>query len=69
MLVLTRKTHEDVVIQLGGTLVRVRVLNAGNGRVRLGVEAPRNVAVHREEVWRSLQQWNEVSYPADSAIK
>jgi carbon storage regulator len=69
MLVLTRKTHEDVVIQLGNTMVRVRVLNAGNGRVRLGVEAPSNVAVHREEVWNSLQQWNEVSYPIDSAVK
>lgn len=47
MLVLSRKVGESVVI--GGGIV-VRVLDAGRGRVRLGVEAPDEVLVLREEV-------------------
>jgi carbon storage regulator len=64
VLVLTRKPNEDVVIQLGSRLVRVRVLDAGNGRVRLGIDAPRDVTVHREEVWKCIQQWNEAESAA-----
>lgn len=52
MLVLTRKTGEGVVI--GGKLV-VRVLGAQNGRVRLGIEAPDEVLVLREEVAARLE--------------
>ena len=69
MLVLTRKSNEDVVIQLGGRVVRVRVLAAGAGRVRLGIDAPREVAVHREEIWERVRQWNESSSSVDSAVK
>ena len=69
MLVLTRKSNEDVVIQSGNLLVRVRVLDAANGRVRLGIDAPRDVAVHREEVWNSIRAWNEAGAAIDSAIK
>jgi carbon storage regulator len=69
MLVLTRKSNEDVVIQSGNLLVRVRVLDAANGRVRLGIDAPRDVAVHREEVWNCIRQWNEAGSAVDSAIK
>jgi len=69
VLVLTRKSNEDVVIQLGGRVVRVRVLAAGAGRVRLGIDAPREVAVHREEIWERVRQWNESSSSVDSAVK
>ena len=58
MLVLTRKPQEEIVIQLGRRVVRVRVLDAGNGRVRLGIDAPPDIAVHRQEIWQRLQQWN-----------
>lgn len=47
MLVLSRKPGEAVVI--GGGIV-VRVLDAGGGRIRLGVEAPDEVVILREEV-------------------
>jgi carbon storage regulator len=47
MLVLTRKTDESVVID--GKIV-IRVLGVQNGRVRLGIEAPDEVVVLREEV-------------------
>lgn len=47
MLVLTRKPQEEIVI---GGVVRVVVVEVRGGKVRLGVEAPREVAVNRAEV-------------------
>ena len=47
MLILTRKDGEAIVI---GDNVTVRVLGTQGGQIRLGVEAPRDVVVHREEV-------------------
>jgi carbon storage regulator len=48
MLVLTRKCGEEIVIGLGA--IRIEVLDVKGGRVRLGVTAPKEVSVHREEV-------------------
>jgi carbon storage regulator len=47
MLVLSRKVGEAVVI---GDQIRVIVVSSSNGRVRLGIEAPGDVTVHRQEV-------------------
>jgi carbon storage regulator len=47
MLVLNRKIDEQVVI---GRNITVTVLEIKQGRVRLGVSAPREVSIHREEV-------------------
>jgi carbon storage regulator len=52
MLILSRRIGEAIVID-GST--RVVVLSASGGTVRLGIEAPREVEVHREEVYRRLQ--------------
>jgi len=56
MLVLSRKNDESVVVgadSLGGR-VKVTVLEIGNGRVRLGFEANKDVPVYREEVWERI---------------
>ena len=50
MLVLTRKKDEQLVIRLGEETVVVRVLGVVGERVRIGVTAPKSVAIHREEV-------------------
>jgi len=55
MLVLTRKTDEQLVITLGNETVLVRILDVARDRVRVGITAPRSVAVHREEVARRIQ--------------
>jgi carbon storage regulator len=47
MLILTRRTGETIVI---GADVQVTVLGINGQQVRLGVTAPKSVAVHREEV-------------------
>lgn len=52
MLVLTRKRREEIVI--GGDIV-VTVLEIKGGGVRLGIEAPRDVPVHRKEIHEALK--------------
>jgi carbon storage regulator len=47
MLVLSRKDGEEIAI---GDNVKIKVLSSGRGRVRIGIEAPRNVAVSRTEL-------------------
>lgn len=53
MLVLTRRVGEEIVI---GDLIRVRIVALDNQRVRVGITAPLDVSVHREEVHRRLQE-------------
>jgi carbon storage regulator len=56
MLVLTRKAGEEIVIVDN---VRVRIVSVQNQRVRLGITAPQQLAVHREEVHHRLQDFND----------
>jgi carbon storage regulator len=53
MLVLTRKLGE--VIRVGDT-VTVRVLEVKGNQVRLGVEAPAEVRIYREEIYRAIRK-------------
>ena len=53
MLVLTRRANQSIVIADG---ITVTVLEIRGDQVRLGIDAPRSVAVHREEVWRELHK-------------
>ena len=58
MLVLTRKVDEE--IHIGDDIV-VRVIEANQGNVRLGIEAPRNVSIFRQEVYRKIQEQNRLA--------
>ncbi len=58
MLVLTRRCGESVTI---GPDIRVVVLGLKSGQVRLGIEAPPAVAVHREEVHARIQEENRLA--------
>ncbi len=53
MLILTRRIGEAVMI---GDEVSVTVLSINGAQVRLGVNAPRNVPVHREEIYERIKQ-------------
>ncbi|NOX50703.1 MAG: carbon storage regulator CsrA [Gammaproteobacteria bacterium] len=53
MLILTRKIGETITI---GDDVTVTVLGVKGNQVRLGVGAPRTVAVHREEIYQRIQK-------------
>jgi len=66
MLILTRRIGESLVI---GDEVGVKVLGVKGGQVRLGVEAPRDVAIHREEIMRRRLQPNGTEEPEVSQEK
>lgn len=53
MLVLTRKTNQSIMI---GDDIEISVLSVAGDKVRLGIAAPRDVAVHRVEVYESLDK-------------
>jgi carbon storage regulator len=55
MLVLTRKSKQSIMI---GDDVEVSVLSIAGEKVRLGIEAPREVPVFRKEVYLEIQQEN-----------
>jgi carbon storage regulator len=53
-----------------GDEVVVTVLDVRGDVIRLGIEAPRSIQVHREEVYRELQAANrEAASPSDSAVR
>ncbi len=58
MLVLSRRQGEGVTI---GSDVRVVVLGVKNGQVRLGIEAPPHVEVHRDEIQARIQEQNRLA--------
>ena len=53
MLILTRRVGETVVI---GNDVDVTVLGVKGNQVRLGVKAPREISVHREEIYKRIKE-------------
>lgn len=55
MLVLTRKLGENIRI---GDHVKITVLEVRSGQVKLGIEAPPEVKVHREEIYARIQEEN-----------
>jgi carbon storage regulator len=55
VLVLTRKASQSIVI---GTDIIITVLDVHRDQVRIGIQAPKSVDVHRQEVFEALQQAN-----------
>jgi carbon storage regulator len=53
MLILTRRTGETLMV---GDDVTVSVLGVKGNQVRIGINAPRDVAVHREEIYEKIRQ-------------
>lgn len=53
MLILTRRVGETLMV---GDEVSVTVLGIKGNQVRIGVNAPKDVAVHREEIYQRIQQ-------------
>ena len=55
MMILTRRIQESINI---GDDVVVTVLGTVGGKVRIGIDAPRDIPVHREEIYWRVQQEN-----------
>lgn len=56
MLVLSRKKHESVIINGN---IRVMLIDIRGDKVRLGIECPREISVHREEVELQIKRERE----------
>lgn len=55
MLVLTRKTNESIII---GDEIAITVLSVEGDQVRLGITAPKDIAVHRREIYELIKKEN-----------
>ncbi|MDB9824391.1 carbon storage regulator CsrA [bacterium] len=64
MLILTRRVGETLVI---GDDVTVTVLGVRGNQVRLGVNAPKDVAVHREEIYQRIQNEKDVENSTENS--
>lgn len=55
MLVLSRKINQSIMV---GENVRIVIVSVERDQVKLGIEAPRDIAVHRSEVYEEIQRAN-----------
>lgn len=55
MLILTRKIGESIMI---GDSVEVKILGLRAGQIKIGIEAPRDLSIHREEVYERIRTGN-----------
>ncbi|MFP8968412.1 carbon storage regulator CsrA [Pokkaliibacter sp. CJK22405] len=63
MLILTRRVGETLMV---GDEVTVTVLGVKGNQVRIGVNAPKDVSVHREEIYQRIQKEKQDQDPSSS---
>jgi len=58
MLVLTRKAGQSLII---GDNITVRILEIKGDSIKIGIEAPREILIHREEVYEAIKKENQAA--------
>lgn len=68
MLILTRKLGETIRI---GNEIKVTILDAKGRQIRIGIEAPADVTIHREEIYQMIREQNVLAAEGgrDDAIR
>ncbi len=66
MLILTRRAGESIVI---GDDIVITIVEAGRDHVRVGIDAPRDITVHRQEVYAEIARENEAARAAETGVK
>ena len=65
MLVLTRKLGESIAID---DHIKIVVVQIKGKQVRLGIQAPKETKIHREEVYTAIQEQNKESLSSNNAL-
>jgi len=65
MLVLSRQRDESIMI---GDDVVITIVDIRGDKVRIGIDAPTRIPVHRQEVYEAIQRENEMQQTADNAV-
>jgi len=58
VLILTRKLNESLIID---DQIVITILGFEGERVKIGITAPREIAVHRKELWDAIQEQNQIA--------
>lgn len=66
MLALTRKVDQGIVINGN---IEIKVLDVQDGKVRLGISAPKDVSIHREEIYLEIENENKAAATDNKEIK
>ena len=56
MLVLSRKKEESIIIDEN---IEIMVVGIQDGKVKLGIKAPKNIEIHRKEIYQAIQNENK----------
>lgn len=56
MLILSRRPGESIVIGTGENKIVVKLLDAKGGQLKLGIDAPGTISIHREEIYERIQK-------------
>ena len=64
MLALTRKVGESIVI---GDNVEITVISVAGDQIKLGIDAPRSISIHRKEIFLQIQEENKAAAASSGA--
>lgn len=65
MLALTRKLNEAIMID---GCIEVKVLEVAGDKVKLGISAPKEVSIYREEIYKQVQKSNQEALTIDQTV-
>lgn len=66
MLILSRKKDESLII---GGEIEIKIVEISDGKVRIGINAPKNIDVHRKEIYDLIQAENTLSSESKSKVE
>lgn len=65
MLVLSRKKNESIIID---GKIEIKIIEAEDGRVRIGIEAPKSIEIHRKEIFDLIAEENKAAMNTKSKL-
>ncbi len=69
MLVISRREQDELVLEMGGEKVTIKVTQVGNGQVRLGFSAPDSCKIWRQELFSTVLANRQASQPPTGSMK